>query len=243
VDNDQDGLDDNEELQIAQDYLPFISLTSGESCGSPDGFAVRVYPHPSDTSSPPRYLAIRYDHLYQTDCGTNGHNGDDENIAITVDTTLPPPQGIMVIAAISHRNTPCEHDSWCVQQSWSASPCSGYATCDSSGPGTIRDSYPVVYVSQNKHGDYATMNGCTFGCDFGACELNTVPDLPPMVNVGEPGHPLINNLTTQAFINADAGWTDTTLYNIDPWGPTQFGGAGTISADMTDTALEPPLCQ
>jgi hypothetical protein len=243
VDLDQDGLDDRWELQVAQDYLPYVSLSTTEDCGPPDGFAVRVSPHPQDASRPPRYLEIRYDHLYQVDCGTAGHNGDDENFSITVDTTLPAPAGIMVIAAISHRNTACEHDSWCVQQSWSASPCSGYATCDKPSMGSGRDGYPVVYVSKDKHGDYATMNGCIFGCDFGSCELNPMPDLPPMVNVGEPSHPLVNNLTTQGFINFDAGWSDQTLFDYDPWGGQQFGGAGTVSADLTDSALDTPICQ
>jgi len=238
VDEDQDGLDDAWETQVASDYLPFVSLSTSEDCGTPSGFAVRVFPHPQDPSRPPRYLEIRYDHLYQVDCGTAGHPGDDENFAITVDTTLPAPEGIMVIAAISHRNTACEHDSWCVQQSWSSSPCSGYATCDVGSNG-----FPVVYVSKDKHGDYATTNGCTFGCDFGSCELNPTPDRPLIVNVGEPGHPLVNDLTTQGFINAANGWTDTTLYDYDPWGSQTFGGAGTVSADLTDAALDTPICQ
>jgi hypothetical protein len=242
-DLDQDGLDDAWETQIATEYLPYISLDPGEQCGTPDGFVVRVSPHPGDPSRPPRYLEIRYDHLYQTDCGTSGHIGDDENIAITVDTSLPAPQGIMMIKAIAHRNTACEHDSECVQRSWSQSPCNGYATCDPGPVGATRSGYPVVYVSQNKHGDYATMNGCTFGCDFGACTLATQPDLPAILNVGEPGHPLVSNLTTQGFVNADAGWTETQLYNYDPWGSATFGGAGTVSADLTDSALDTSICQ
>lgn len=164
-DLDQDGLDDAQETQLATDYLPYISLDPADACAKPDGFVVRVSPHPGDASRPPRYLEIRYDHLYQTDCGTAGHVGDDENIAITVDTTLPAPQGIMMIKAISHRNTPCEHTSKCVQQSWSQSPCNGYAACDVGPLGATRAGFPVVYRRADKAFSHGTMVSRVFRRD------------------------------------------------------------------------------
>src|SRR5690349_7317791 len=68
VDNDQDGIDDALEQKLAEDYLPFVSLDPGDGCAL-DGYVVRVTKHPMD----PTKIHIIYDHLYQKDCGLNGH--------------------------------------------------------------------------------------------------------------------------------------------------------------------------
>src|SRR4051794_36283714 len=73
IDNDGDGLDDALELQLANDYMPFVSAAPDDGCAR-DGFLVRVRPHPQD----PAKILIVYDHLYESDCGLNGHTGDDE---------------------------------------------------------------------------------------------------------------------------------------------------------------------
>ena len=49
VDNDQDGLDDALEQQLAEQYLPYVSLAPDDGCPL-DGFLVRVRPHPADAT-------------------------------------------------------------------------------------------------------------------------------------------------------------------------------------------------
>ena len=62
VDDDADGIDDATELQLAMDYLPFISLAPDDGC-SRSGLVVRVRPHPQDATK----IVIIYDHLFETD--------------------------------------------------------------------------------------------------------------------------------------------------------------------------------
>ena len=55
--------------------------------------------------------------------------------------------------------------------------------------------------------------------------------------VGEPGSPLITNLSTHGFINGANGWTEQELMNFNPWGGDEFGGAGKVSEDLVDMAF------
>ena len=61
-----------------------------------------------------------------------------------------------------------------------------------------------------------------------------------IVNVGEPCHPLISNLTTMGFITTQNGWTHMELFNYNPWGGQAFGGASVIANDLTDPDFETP---
>jgi hypothetical protein len=230
VDEDQDGLDDAFELQVANDYLPYVAVDPGDGCAL-DGIIARVRPHPADPSK----ILIVYDHLFQNDCGLGGHIGDDEVFSIAIDPNVPPPAGILAIKAISHQGTPCERDSECAT-------CSG----DSRSPcdlGMINGlTYPVVYASKDKHGQYATKSSCGFGTCFDSCTLAPAPVHPPIVNAGEPDHPITSNLTTQGFITPANGWTETSLMNVDPWAAGDFGGAGSIAGDLVDPAFEVMPC-
>ena len=231
VDNDQDGLDDALELQLATDYLPFVSLDPGDGC-TRDGFVVRVRKHPAD----PTKIMIIYDHLFETDCGFGGHTGDDEVFGIAIDPTVPAPAGILAIRTVSHQNTPCERDTQCSTCSNDSRPACDLAPADGA-------MWPVVYASKDKHGQYATLAQCpTFGTCFDTCTLNATRRVAPIVNAGEPMHHLVSNLTTEGFINAANGWTKAELMNVDPWAPGNFGGAGAIAGDLVDPAFEAAIC-
>ena len=67
----------------------------------------------------------------------------------------------------------------------------------------------MLWSSKNKHGGYVSRgSSCTtFGTCADTCEDNATPRMPPIVNVGEPGFPLVTNLTTQGFITTANGWT------------------------------------
>jgi hypothetical protein len=229
-DQDRDGLDDAMELAWAQQYLPYLSLAPDEECGTA-GIVVRV--EPLDL---PGFVRIRYDVLYDNDCGIGGHVGDDERFAISVDTSMPPPDGITTIKAISHKGSICEKESDCGR-------CAGQMACATLvDNGTPR---PAVWVSRDKHGNYVDRQStCQFdNTCLDDCEDSAAPASPPIVNVGEPCFPLVDNLTTQGFITSANGWTNQVLFNYDPWGGQPFGGAGDIASDLTDPAFETPPCQ
>ncbi|HEU0031316.1 MAG TPA: hypothetical protein VFQ53_11835 [Kofleriaceae bacterium] len=230
IDRDQDGLDDARELALATAYLPYVSLDPGDGC-SLDGYVVRVRPHPQDATK----ILIVYDHLFETDCGFGGHTGDNEVFAVAIDPARPAPDGILAIKTASHQGTFCERVSEC-------STCGdGRDACDRAPlDGAM---WPVLYASKDKHGQYATKRACPLiGTCLDACTLNPTPKRAPIVNAGEPGHPLVTNLTTDGFINAANGWTKPELMNVDPWATGDFGGAGNIADDLVDPVFAPATC-
>ena len=230
VDDDLDGLDDALELELANDYLPFIALSPDDGC-TRSGLLVRVRPHPADATK----ILIAYDHLFETDCGLNGHTGDNEMFGVAIDPALPPPAGILAIKTASHQNTICERVTECTT-------CSNdpRKQCDRAAIGNAM--YPVIYASKDKHGQYATKSSCGLGSCFDQCDANPIAHRPPIANAGEPGHPLVSDLTAQGFITAANGWTKAELMNLDPWGAEDFGGAGNIADDLIDPVFEAAPC-
>ncbi len=228
VDRDQDGLDDAYELEVAADYLPFLSVDPDDGCAR-SGLVARVRKHPAD----PAKLLVVYAHLFETDCGLGGHVGDNEAFGVAIDPGVPPPAGILAIKTASHQGTVCERVTEC-------SACGGAdprRACD------VAAGRPVLYASKDKHGQYATKSQCSlFGTCFDSCTLAPTPRLPPIVNAGEPGKPLLSNLSTEGFINAANGWTEAVLMNVDPWAAGDFGGAGNIAGDLVDPTFEPAPC-
>lgn len=236
VDIDEDGIDDATELSLAKSYFPYYSLNPEDRC-SRHGVLFRLTPHPDDSKK----LAIWYVVLFELDCGRRGlgaHVGDDEVFGVIVDPELPAPAGILAIRGISHQDAICERVSSCGSLP-GCRPCSTAKRAERT--------YPVVFSSRNKHGNYAGEDACNhWVCDLGSCALNPVPDTPAFVNAGEPWHPLARNLSTgDGFITAENGWTEPTLRDFDPWGSVKFGNAGDVADDMTDSSflISPSGCQ
>jgi hypothetical protein len=222
ADRDHDGIADAQEAAWADAYFPYYSIHPSDGCKT-HGVLFRMMPHPQEMGR----IVVIYDVLYDADCGASGHDGDDEQFAIVFDPKRAAPEGILAVRAISHQDTPCEHDTTCGQ-------CSGMSAC-----GTAMRSgkaYPAVYPSKDKHGTYADMATCSgsFICDFGGCALSAAPDAPSFVNAGEPAYPLVHDLTANGFITTANGWTHMELFGFDPWKAGNFGGAGDVSKDLVD---------
>jgi hypothetical protein len=230
TDDDQDGLDDAEELTWAQAYVPYLSLSPQDNCPV-GGLLVRVSPHAGNSA----LLHIIYDFLYDQDCGLGGHAGDDEVFAVTVNPLLPAPDGIVAMIAISHQNTPCQRTSQCGR-------CAGQAACATLMKGGV--AWPAVWPARDKHGNYVDPStSCTaLATCFDSCDDNSAPAMPPVVNAGEPGHPLVHDLTDHGFITTANGWKNMQLFHYDPWGGTNFGGAGNVAADLVDPSFDTPAC-
>ncbi len=230
VDADKDGLDDIWENKLAVAYLPFLSLDPDDKCPR-GGIVYRVRPHPNNAAM----IHILYDHLFERDCGLTSHVGDNEAFGVTIDPTIPPPQGILTLVAIGHQSTLCEKKTMC-------GSCAGLDACGTAMKNG--SNYPVVYSSKDKHATYVEKNKCNpiLSC-LDTCSLAPTSANVPMVNVGEPGAPLVSNLTEQGFINSANGWVEQELWNWDPWDNTKdFGGAGNVAGDLVDEAFVPPAC-
>ena len=70
------------------------------------------------------------------------------------------------------------------------------------------------------------------------------PTAPAFVNAGEPGHPLVHDLTIDGFVTPANGFTAPELQNYDPWGGKDFGGAGNVAGDLGDASfvIDPKGC-
>jgi hypothetical protein len=232
VDVDGDGLDDALEQQLAAAYYPFFAIHGDDGC-SLHGVLYRLTPHPADSTK----LMIWYDVLYERDCGLNGHVGDNEVFSALVDPAQVAPDGILALRAISHQGTPCERVTTC----GSLDNCAACAFAERGGA-----MFPIVFSSKDKHGGYVDEGTCdaSFICDFGGCEAGAVADEPVFVNAGEPGAPMLSDLTSDGFIDTALGWSEETLMGYDPWSGADFGSAGNVADDLQDSAfvIDPSGC-
>jgi hypothetical protein len=220
-DADGDGLDDALEREVAERNFPALRLAGDEGCGQPSGVIYRVRRHPGAA----RRLAITYVVLYNQDCGElNGHLGDDEAFAITVDLDASPGVDATVgVAAWAHAGTSCGSTSSCETSA-------GTAACGNTpqpgGTPQVR-----VFSSRNKHANYLSTDTCASNC-FDSCDPAGPLWTGAMVNVGEPGRPMVSDLTQDGFIQSQSGW-DKRLLHANPWSPTDFGGAGRVDRQLT----------
>ncbi|MCC6332538.1 MAG: hypothetical protein IT380_00960 [Myxococcales bacterium] len=228
LDQDGDGLPDDFEAALAAGYFPYLSLAPDDACPL-GGIVYRVHPHPDD----PTLVRLFFAHLYERDCGLNGHVGDNEDFGVTVDPSLPPPQGFKTLKAIGHQGTIC-------QQVTSCGRCGGLTGCEYTDAGL-----PILYVSKNKHAGYVERSRCNpvTAC-LDTCAFNPVPRVPPMVNAGEPGRPLVRELTDEGFITVDGGWTEPSVFHFDPWDAgAMFGTVSGLAGRLVDPQFVPPACR
>jgi hypothetical protein len=227
-DGDRDELDDAMELAWAQQYIPYLSIAPEDDCPTA-GIVVRVEPLPMG------FVRIRYDVLYDEDCGIGGHVGDDERFAMTVNPMVAPPQGIVTIKAVSHKGSVCGQESDCGQ-------CAGQRACAT----LVKNGtpWPAVWAARDKHGNYVDRaSTCRFeNTCLDDCDDNPMTAALPIVNIGEPCFPLVHDLTTEGFITAENGWTHEALYHYAPWGGQPFGQGGVIASDLTDPDFETTAC-
>jgi hypothetical protein len=225
-DADGDGLDDDFENEVATLNFPKLMLAQGESCGAPHGVIYHARRHPLN----PARMAITYTVLYNLDCGLlNGHVGDAETFAITVDLDAQPGAAATVgVEAWAHAGTTCGSTSSC-------DAASGTGACgDQSGANSPREI--VIYSSREKHASYLSMSTCSDNCLDECGDGERI--VGPLLNVGEPGHPMVTDLTAQGFVKAADGW-NLQLLNFNPWGTVEFAGGGRTDKPLTDM-LAPP---
>lgn len=229
IDLDQDGLDDAYERQIFEEYLPFLSVDPGDRCPRA-AIVYRLRVHPADATK----LHLITDLLFERDCGAGGHAGDNEVFGATIDPLLPAPEGLIAIRAISHQNTACEHISECGR-------CPRLTACSTAQKNGAP--FPIVFYSTGKHGAYMSEDACDRACFItNFCEVAPASFTAPSINAGEPNAPLVRDLTAAGIITSTAGWTEMELFHYDPWGPEDFGGAGSVAEDLIDDAFLTPAC-
>src|SRR5579871_1026538 len=215
LDADGDGLDDAFEREIAERNFPRLSVDPYDACPGPRLLLYRVRRHPSRADR----FAVTYVDLYNRDCGTwNGHLGDNESFAITfAPDAAPCPAATVGFIADAHRHTACESISTCA-----TTPETG--ACAKNGAIT-------VYASRDKHGSYLDKDTCEDNC-FDKCG-DLVAAAVPLVDTGQPDHPLTRDLTDENWLLVSDGWfSPLTHFNV--WGDAQFGDAGYPKDQLTN---------
>jgi hypothetical protein len=226
TDRDSDGIDDDFEREVAELNFPKVLMAQGESCGTPHGVIYRVRRHPQN----PKRFAITYTVLYANDCGElTGHVGDAESFAITVDPDAQPGAAATVgVAAWAHAGTTCASTSSCQTEA-------ATAACGES-PSKSSPLEVIIWASRNKHASYLSPATCSDNC-LDSCSAGERID-GPLLDVGEPDHPLVRDLTEQGFVQRADGWADELLH-ANPWGQKEFSGGGRLDQPLTNLTAPP----
>jgi hypothetical protein len=205
-DIDGDGMPQLTELQLAQHFFPTIWYDGGEDCTAPGGnpghrpnlpgrLVFRVRPHPDR----PESIAISFALLYARDCGDTAspsHNGDVEPFAITLEPAAgcPTGYGIRSIRTWAHAGTSAEHID---DRIFPEPLCNFGFSVDPTGRSD------VVLASENKHGNYLSLDSCEGGDVWmDHCSMTfTAGDVNAWVgfNAGEPGAPRHRDLGLIGF--------------------------------------------
>jgi len=224
-DRDGDGLDDAEELRLASEYLPFLSVAPDDQCPT-SGLVVRVTP-----GELAGQVRLRYGWLFDRVCGAVSLEGDGGSFSIVVDPARAGAAGIIALRGVGRQDTACQRLSTCGR-------CGGQLSCAELGD------RPAVWAGRDRHTTYANRpQSCT---QTGACMVACVDaqqsSAPPIVNVGEPNAPLIRDLTVEGFIRPELGWQSPSLLHYDPWGGQAFGSSPSVVERLTATLIDPSSC-
>jgi hypothetical protein len=200
TDGDGDGLDDAVEDALASRFFPWTWFDSGENAGcthpastagNPGTALARIRRHPADANK----IAIQYVILYQRDCGDIGgltsHNGDVEPLSVTLapNPACPYGYGAFSLKTVSHEGVAGEH----TDQRLLGNSCT-WGRAAGGSPQVAR-----IYVSENKHGNYASDASCdsAVGGLENCSESFTLPY--NVFNVGEDGARRIDELSAYQF--------------------------------------------
>jgi hypothetical protein len=167
-DADGDGIDDALENELAERFFPAIHYSGDERCAYPlpRPFVFRArYPSVNGFVHTD-YMLINYVQLYAEDCGTNGHEGDNEAFETFLHWNGDDWE-FYGISATAHWDAVCE-------------------TQTSSGS-------DALWIGNDKHGTYT--DPCACGC-FGGdnCQYDGPGLDHTLFNVGEPDAHLIDEL-------------------------------------------------
>ncbi|MGJ5815830.1 hypothetical protein [Paludibaculum fermentans] len=203
LDADRDGLDDDLEQALLEQFVPVLQLSAGECDGSPAEFRPGLpqpqllarngtlygqsFPRTSPTVSG-RLIELHYYHLWTRDCGRGGHALDAEHVSVLVrdqsTTTAREEWKALFWYAAAHEDTVCDFSSAAKAKDLEA-----------------EDRGATVWVSRGKHASFLHRGACTWGCGSDVCEGSKSWRASRVVNIGEAA----------ALLNG-AGWIRSTRW-------------------------------
>jgi len=179
-DADRDGVPDEVEAAVLEQFRPTLLISRGECDGFPASFVAgerhpkvaardgTLYARVSASAvRPGEWLEIHYYHLWGKDCGKNSHDLDAEQAAVLVERV----QGEWIARywwAAAHEATVCERSN-AARAQWLRAEKRG----------------ATVYVSRGKHASFLSKDLCSWGCGGDSCEEVQPAPAGRIVNLGE----------------------------------------------------------
>jgi hypothetical protein len=192
ADSDSDGLADELEQELLAKFAPKFMLSSKECDGLPAEFRQgiqepkllakngtiygQVFPV-ALPGKPGSYVEIHYYHLWNRDCGLNGHELDAEHASALIGAPSSSDPLILWKAkywfAAAHEDTICDA---------SHAAQSRFINAEQQGP--------TIYISAGKHASFLDQELCRGGCGGDACSEMKPMAMNKTINLGERRAPM-----------------------------------------------------
>ncbi len=185
TDADRDGIDDGVEMQLATRFLPTIWHSIADLCPNPTPLKILFrLRHPSVQATPyTNFILINYIILYDEDCGSLGHRGDNEPFEVWL-VWNGADWAFAGLSATAH-----------------------YATAAETR--TVSTSSNVIWVGNKKHGNYAQRSECGIAWSPDDECSEDLLFLRTLYNVGEPYATMIDSLEAVNYDwRSEAVWND-----------------------------------
>ncbi|MBN2317522.1 MAG: hypothetical protein JXR49_00505 [Acidobacteria bacterium] len=191
-DIDSDGIKDSLERALLIKFSPEFMLSTEECDALPSEFIPggqapqllakngtiygQVFPV-AFSGKPGFFIEIHYYHLWEWDCGINGHAFDAEHVSVLLSAYAFSDSANDWRAAYwyaaAHEKTVCD---------------AGHGTSGSFINAERQG--PTVWISAGKHASYLDRELCRGGCGGDDCSRMRPMNISRLINLGEPGAPL-----------------------------------------------------
>lgn len=184
IDSDGDGLSDQQEQALLEQFSPAFLVAQADCSHLPAQFAPgikiptvqredgTIYGQVTPAKRGSGFVEIHFYHLWRIDCGPRGHALDTEHVAALVRPDGKGWQAVYWYAA-AHEKTVCD-----VSQITRASTLKA------------EDAGAKVWISPGKHASYLNEVLCRAGCGADRCEAMMPLKTERIVNLGEVGRPM-----------------------------------------------------
>jgi len=211
-DIDSDGIHDRLEQLLLEKFAPKFMLSEEECDALPSEFLPQkqepqlmvkngtVYGQVFPIVRPDKpgiFVEIHYYHLWNRDCGFNGHVLDAEHVSVLLSADVPSDSTHNWKAeywyAAAHEDTVCDS---------SHGTCGSFIDAEQHGP--------TVWISKGKHASYLDREICQGGCGGDDCSQMYPMKISKIINLGEPGAPMngVSWVEWQGWALADKMQTD-----------------------------------
>lgn len=192
LDSDADGLSDQLEQQLLQQFAPTLHIARQDCSNQPARFEAdsatpriaaedgtlygQVFPAKTSTAAHPE-VEVHFYHLWRADCGAHSHPLDTEHVAVLLENDDPgaasPTWKALYWYAAAHENTVCD-----------VSQIARATTLKATEHGA------EVWISPGKHASYLDPRLCERGCGADRCDAMRTLHSAGTINLGEPAHPM-----------------------------------------------------